>query len=352
MPAEAAPGQESGDPPRKSWFRRLSRIAVLAAVLLVGVLVARSVIADGMPDLSSEEGWIRFVQSMFRSGRDLRDRSQNLVAQVKQEMGGVETWLKDRKVELPSTDDLLKKADDLLASARDKVDTAMTAPEASPLAPPPVPDPGKKPVQVAMVDPKPTPPPVTAPVPTTPPTTPAPTPAPVQPPPLTTPRPEPPPLTAPKPTPTPVTGPVGTPTPTPAPVTTPKPTQPPPPPVTTPKPEPPVVTVPVTVLPTTPGPRPDPEPEPAAPPPPPPPPANPQFAEAQAVFQEGLAHYRKTRHGAPDMQQELRESARLFRKAQGLLEDASRREPKNGKIESLQVEVNRFLYDSLKRQTL
>ena len=52
------------------------------------------------------------------------------------------------------------------------------------------------------------------------------------------------------------------------------------------------------------------------------------------------------------MQKELKESAKFFRKAQGLLEDAAKLEPKNGKIEDMQVQVNRFLYDSLKRQTL
>ena len=344
-PADEPRGAAVDEKPRRSFVGRLVRLAVIAAVLLFAALVTRSIVVDGVPDLSSEEGWVSFIRSMFRSGRDLRDRSQNFVAQIKQEMSGVEDWLKDRKIELPSTDDLLKKADDLLSSARDQVDTAMAPPVPTYAPPPPPPEPA--PTQVAQATPKPQP---------TPP-----------PPAVTVPKPEPAPVATPRPLPTPgpVTGPVGAPTPPPVSTTAPvpKPTPTPPPPVavtppppapepvatTRPKPEPGVVTVPVTVLPTHSTPAPRPEPAVQAPPPPP---ANPALAEAQAVFREGLEHYRNTKHGSPDMQKELRESAKLFRKAQGLLSDAAQAEPKNGKIEELQVQVNRFLYDSLKRQTL
>ena len=103
----------------------------------------------------------------------------------------------------------------------------------------------------------------------------------------------------------------------------------------------------------TPPPAPTPAPpEPAPAPAPPPPPTNLALSEAVEAYRQGLDCYRKTEPGRPDVQQNLREATKHFRRAQSLLNDAERKEPGNKKIPDLQVEVNKFLYSSLKRQTL
>jgi len=70
------------------------------------------------------------------------------------------------------------------------------------------------------------------------------------------------------------------------------------------------------------------------------------------AYRQGLDCYKKTAPGSADMQQNLREATKHFRRAQTLLNDAERKEPGNKKIPDMQVEVNKFLYSSLKRQTL
>lgn len=322
--AAAAPAtaEGAGAPKKAGWMRRIVGICALAVVLLVGALVAHSWMTNGAPDLTSEEGVVAFVRSLFSSGRDMRSRSGEMLEGLKAEMGGLEKWLSERKLEVPKTDDLLKKADELLAAGRDKLDTAF--------APPDVAIPPKQEPEVVLTLPPPTQPKPEPVVPLVP-----------------KPEPKPEPVAAPKPVAVAVPKPVPAPAPVTAPIPAPAPT-PAPKPVTAPAP----VPKPAPISVPQPAPKPAPAPEPVAAPEPPPPPANPELAEAQAALREGLEHYRLTRNECPEPQKELRESSKCFRKAQGLLVEAAKREPNNRKIEDLQVQVNRFLYDSIKRQTL
>jgi len=308
-PADQPRGAAVDQPVRGTGcLRRLFGLILFAAVLLLAALVARSWIADGPPDLSTVDGVGRFVSSMLFGAQEFKEQSEKRLAQLNAEKGKLEGWFKERDIDLPDPEKLYDRARAQVAE--------MTSTEGEPTRewkpgseePEDPPAPGTKPETQpgpgAKPQPTPIPPPAPQPGAATKP----------QPAPIPTPAPQPGPATKPQPTPIPTPasrpGPATKPQPTPAPRPGVKPT------------------------PKTPGPR------------------NVDLANARRHYFEGLKLFRKTRPGNPNVQKNLREAAKNFRKAQRYLDIAKHNDPKNPEIDKLQVETNRFLYSCLKMQTL
>jgi outer membrane biosynthesis protein TonB len=274
-------------------LRRLFGLMLLAGVLLLGALVARSYLADGPPDLSSTDGIVRFVKSMLFGAEEFKQQSEKHLASLKAEKGKLEIWLKEHKVDVPEVDELYEKAKEQLAEATSTTGTPTKPWEQGKADPQPTPDPTVKPTPTPVPQPTPTvkPQPTPEPTPTVKPQ-PGPTPAPTP-----TVKPQP----SPTPTPTPTVKPIPAPAPAPAPVVR---------------------------------------------------SSNPDFDSGRKFYFEGLKRFRKSRPGNANAQGNLRQATKSFRKAQSFLENAQRNDPKNAEIQKLQVENNRFLYSCLKMQTL
>ena len=141
--------------------------------MILGVLVLRHYVRYGTLNLFDKQNRENFREGMVEGTREMRARSKELIAKAKAEMKDVETWLKENKVDLPSTDEMFNKARQQLAQLTESPEWAPPPSGTEPARPPktePVTPPKTEPVTPPKTEPvtppktEPVRPPVTEPV--------------------------------------------------------------------------------------------------------------------------------------------------------------------------------------------